>query len=164
MKVSELMEGKWVRWVAKSLDGKVRRFRDLADAEHWRKNYSGDVTPAKEPSIKDMFDRMDREREAASKANKPSEGEIWRQFENAVANSFPDGDFIDHLAPWLRKHELTMDDVNAAVREYSDSKDAYDYLQKMWDDHAADAEHDALQGAHGETYDDQWFQRPNPWK
>ena len=168
MKVNELMEGKWV---AKSKDGKERRFKNLADAEHWRNNYSRDITPAKPKSSAEAYhdymkwaeqeeERLKKQRDAL----KPKSAEIWRRFETAVGDSFPDGDPFDRISSWLNKHDLTIHDVDAAVKEFSDASTAHEYLAKMWDDYSADAEHDALQGAHGDTYDDQWFQRANPWK
>lgn len=167
MKVNELMEGKWV---AKSKDGKERRFKNLADAEHWRNNYSKDILPAKDrfKSVGDYLDWADKEEEKLKQqraALKPKAGEIWSKFQQAVGDSFPDGDPFDRMGPWMRQHDLTMHDLDAAVAEFNGKNEtAHSYLAQMWDDHAGDAEHDALQGAHGDTYDDQWFNRGNPWK
>ncbi len=161
MKVLELLEGKWV---AKNLDGKERRFKNLADAEAWRQSRS----PAKQPkpfdSVGDYLDWADQEARKRKEANKPKTSEIWRRFEQAVGDSFPDGDPFDRISHWLNQHDLTIHDVDAAVKEFSGADSAHDYLAQMWDDYSADAEHDAMQGAHGETYDDQWFTRANPWK
>lgn len=166
MKVKDLMEG---RWVTKSLDGKVRRFKDLADAEYWRKNISTHVTPAKEKglTVKAYLDALDAEEakvRAEREANKPKLGEIWSKFVQAVGDSFPDGDPFDRIGPWMQQHGLTIDDLDRAVADSSDHRTAHDYLASMWDDYSRDAEHDAIMGAHGQTYDDQWFQHPNPWK
>jgi uncharacterized NAD(P)/FAD-binding protein YdhS len=151
------------RWVAKNLDGVERRFRTSGEADAWRQSHS----EKKGMTFRQYMNWAEKEDAKLQKqldAAKPKASEIWNKFQTAVGNSFPDGDFIDHIGPWLRKHDLTMDDVNAAVREYTDFKDAYDYLSSMWDDHAADAEHDAMQGHYGQTYDNEWFSRPNPYK
>lgn len=108
----------------------------------------------------DWAEKEDAKQKAASK---PKSSEIWNKFQTAVGDAFPDGDPIGRMAHWMNQNNLTMDDIDAAVREYADV-DAYTYLQNMWDDHAADAEHDAMHGHYGQTYDDQWFQRPNPYK
>ena len=76
---------------------------------------------------------------------------------------FPDGDPIDHLIPWMKRHGVDMDFINAAMKKHH-GKDYYTYLADMWDDHAADHIHDARQGHHGEDYSDEWFAQPNPWK
>lgn len=167
MKIVELLEG---RWVAKSLDGKVRRFKDLADAAHWRKNISTHVIPAKERgvTVKAYLDALDAEEakvQAEREASRPKLGEIWTKFQQAVDASFPDGDPFDRIGPWMQQHGLTIDDLDRAVAHFNgDHETAHSYLSSMWDEHASGAEHDAMMGAHGQTYDDQWFQRPNPWK
>ncbi len=166
MKAAELIEG---RWVAKSLDGKVRRFKQQADSDHWRANHSGHVTPAREfKSVKQYLDWAEREEQKLAKereALKPKLGEIWTKFQQAVGDAFPDGDPFDRIGPWMRQHGLTMHDLDAAVAHFNgDHETAHSYLAQMWDDHASDAEHDAMRGEHGSTYDGHWFQNPNPWK
>ena len=155
--------------MAKSLDGKVRRFKDEADAEYWRKNISTHIIPAKEPQGLDHYfkelDRMEAAIRTNKEANKPKLSDIWNKFQQAVGDSFPDGDPFDRIGPWMNQHNLTIHDIDAAVKEYNGTDTAQEYLRQMWDDYSADAEHDAMMGAHGETYDDdQWFNRPNPWK
>jgi hypothetical protein len=105
------------------------------------------------------------------KNNHPSLEEIWQEAETAIGNAFPDGDPIDALGPWMRKHGVTMDELNLATKKNGmgrgkGKKDYgfYDYLADMHEDFAQSSLHDAKQGHYGETYDDQWFARPNPWK
>lgn len=57
---------------------------------------------------------------------KPSTNEVWRKIENAVANSFPDGDPYDVLWPWLERNGLDNDDVVRAARKQG-YKDLWDY-------------------------------------
>lgn len=162
MKVRELVEGKWV---AKSLDGKVRRFKDGVDAEHWGNNHSGHVTPADNSAkaARDYFAAIDALTTKMAD-DKPSMSEIWRKFQRAVDDSFPDADPFDRISDWLNQNGLTIHDVDQAVKQFGGADSAHDYLASMWDDFSADAEYDAMQGAHGDTYDDQWFTRQNPWK
>ena len=57
---------------------------------------------------------------------KPSTDEVWRKIEDAVANSFPDGDPYDMLWPWLERNGLDNDDVVRAARKQG-YKDLWDY-------------------------------------
>lgn len=154
MKISDLLEGKWV---AKSLDGVERRFKDAKDAEAWRQTIA---KKPRQPKLQDPWDAFDK----AQAALKPSAWDIWTKFETAVSNSFPDGDYADYMGPYMQKHNLSYEDLNAAVKKYGHADSASDYLAQMWDDASADAMHDAEQGAHGETYGGQWFTHKNPWK
>ena len=156
MKTTELLEG---RWVAKSLDGVERRFKDAKDAEAWKQ-----VTAKKQrqPKQKDWWTDYDDEEEKAKP--KVDLWDLWTRFEAAVSSSFPDGDPIGQIASYMRHQRLTIDDLDAAVKEHGGADSAHGYLAQMWDDLSADAEHDAMRGAHGENYDDKWFTQKNPWK
>jgi hypothetical protein len=107
--------------------------------------------------------RAQREAARLKKANRPTDDQIVERGENAIGNSFPDGDPIDTFGPWLHKHGLDMADVDAAFKKRH-KKGFYAYLAAMWDDAAASALHDAQQGSHGEHYDNEWFAQNNPWK
>lgn len=94
---------------------------------------------------------------------------IWNKVESAISNSFPDGDPIDYLIPWMRRNDIEMKDIDIAARKHSGSKSYNDYLADMWDDLAADAMADA---AHGHTdehspyfdmEDGKPVMRQNPW-
>lgn len=156
MKLHELLEGKWV---VKNLDGKERRFKDLKDAEAWKQSSNAPRQP-KEMSVSDYLDWAEKQDEKS----KPSSSVIWERFQRAVGNYFPDGDPIGSMASWMNANNLTFNDLDAAVKQYTDGKGAHEYIADMWDDTAADAEHDAMQGHLGDTYDGAWFTQKNPWK
>lgn len=108
---------------------------------------------------KEIADRERAEREAIKKHNreiaaldrkavkkKLSDEESWKVFnkvETVIGNTFPDGDPIDHLIPWMEKTGVTMDQINAAVKKHGKAKDMYAYLAGMWDDSQSGAVYDA---------------------
>lgn len=84
--------------------------------------------------------KLEREKNAPTKL---TSDQIWNKVETVISNTFPDGDPIDHLIPWMEKNKVTMDVINAAVKKHAKVKDMYAYLASMWDDMASDAMHDA---------------------
>ncbi len=80
-----------------------------------------------------------------AKPIKPSQDLIWRKVVDVIGNSFPDGDPIDYLIPYMEKNGITMKEINAAVRKY-ERVDFYQYLSRLWDESAADQIHDAKNG------------------
>ena len=115
--------------------------------------------------LKDDEENEREERRAARelKANRPKPEAMVNFALDAFGSSFPDGDPIDQIGPYLKKHGLEFSDLNAAFQKIH-KKTYYQYLADMWDDYAQDALADAKQGAYGEHYDDQWFAQGNPWK
>jgi hypothetical protein len=107
--------------------------------------------------------RETKAKAAAKKANAQTAFQIVAAGEDAIGQSFPDGDPSDYLRDYLDKHDLEWSDVNAAFKKVH-KKEFYPYLADMWDDHARDALHDAKGGAYGEHYDNEWFAQRNPWK
>lgn len=68
---------------------------------------------------------------------------ISQYIQDAVGNTFPDGDPFDHLKPKLRRLGLNddnmMDWLNAATKKHLGFKDYYAYLAAVWDDFARDS-------------------------
>lgn len=85
---------------------------------------------------------------AKLKAMKPkappkiSDDEIWARVVSAVTNSFPDGDPIDRIWPFMERNGISMEKVNKLVKKYEGKKDFYAWLAAMWDDTQADQLHD----------------------
>lgn len=108
---------------------------------------------------KEIADRERAEREAIKKHNreiaamdrasakkaatKLQQSEIWNKVQTVIGNSFPDGDPIDHLIPWMKKTGVTMDQIDAAARKIQKAKGMYVYLAQMWDDMQGSAVFDA---------------------
>jgi dGTP triphosphohydrolase len=136
-------------WAVKSKDGVSKRFKDEASAEAWKNSYAKPARPPKEV-----------------KAPKPKREDILRSlfqnFEITVSDSFPDGDPISEMLPYLKKHDLTVDDLNAAVRKFGRSKDVNDYLADLWDSYATDVVAGMERSGHFD--EDSWALRPNPWR
>jgi hypothetical protein len=103
---------------------------------------------------------------------------IYQKAQDAIGNSFPDGDPGDHLYPWLEKRGLDMDIVNRAFRKF-DKTDFYGALAQYWDDTQADQLYDVeIMKKQGHNFsrvsDNSPFYdidkagnvtpRPNPWK
>lgn len=183
MKIAELLTEKdsgIETWPVSNMLGHVKKFRKIdgwwehpVEVERWMK---GSHIPQTRASMSDERRRQKewndidkearqaaREAERLKQASRPTDHEIVAVGENAIGQSFPDGDPSDYLHPFLKKHGLDFRDVNAAFKKIH-KKDFYKYLADMWDDHAADSLHDAKQGHHGEHYDNQWFAQGNPWK
>ena len=150
------------------LEDVKRKLRIIADGVHGMPDYNGsaqarnefikDVYAAAKPHLKQPL------RGAALQASlKPKPEQIWFKAEDAVGQSMPDGDPMDYLSGWMRRNNVTMDDVNRAAKK-NGYKDFYDYAAGVWDDLAKDALHDAHNGHYGEDYSHVWFARSNPWK
>ena len=194
MKVRDLFEAKGgvEIWPVSNMLGHVKKFKKIdgwwehpVEVKKWMQSHEIPQSRADKAEERgrqkewDDVDKEERKKERALAANarrlkkeNASREQIWHKVEEAVGNSFPDGDPIDTLGPWMRKFDISMDEVNAAVawatgntrRKNAKQFGLYDYLANMWDDYAADALHDAQQGSHGEDYSHEWFARPNPWK
>jgi hypothetical protein len=67
---------------------------------------------------------------------------LLNKVENAISNSFPDGDPMDWFVGFLEKHNLDLSDVDRVMKkQYGRTYDQYQI--DMWDSFAADSEHDA---------------------
>lgn len=120
----------------------------VAAEKEMEKLYFGEareMSPALRAAQKNLVDlstgevrRREASRKAAEKGQraaskylksldkKPSTDEVWRKIEDAIANSFPDGDPYDTLWPWLNRNGLDNDDVVRAARKQG-YKDLWDY-------------------------------------
>jgi hypothetical protein len=82
---------------------------------------------------------------------------VARKFEEVVGDTFPDGDPIDRMAPWI-KREFRVPDwftgeiLDKSVEVHLGAKSYTKYLANSWDDFVADGMFPEL-----ENY-------PNPWK
>lgn len=124
------------------------------------------------------YARAERE---ANRKPKVDLGKVYRMVIDAIGNSFPDGDPIDHIIPALRRMGVAshdaMDVANKAMKAHGgkiEKKGVYPYLAVMWDDSAADALHDAkIAKDKDEDYDSPFIDYDkdgnpkvghNPWK
>jgi len=179
MKLTDVTEIYTVKgsWTIHNMVGQPKKFMDPEGTEAKKWMMSREI-PLDRDEIRrgaelrragELADRNDRQRErhlARQAKIKPSLDVIWNYAQEAIGNSFPDGDPMDSLGTWARQNNVDMDDINRAARKATGqrSKTFYEYLASMWDDHAADHLHDAQAGAHGEDYSNEWFARPNPWR
>jgi hypothetical protein len=82
---------------------------------------------------------------------------VARKFEEVVGDTFPDGDPIDRMAPWI-KREFRVPDwftgeiLDKSVEVHLGAKSYTKYLANSWDDFVADGMFPDLED------------RPNPWK
>ena len=128
MKVNELLEDRYFNQWAKDKAAENRARNKLLAPPKASK-----AAPAKAP-----------------KKEKPNFGKIWLDVQDAIGDSFPDGDPIDHIrGPKDQWGHLDMQLIDKVVKMYAGSKKAkyglYDYLADMWDDHQADRLHDAAE-------------------
>ena len=135
------------------------------------------ATDAGDQEVLDMINQITRDREEVQKAaaeknranaarsrghqfgdvtlSKEDLGTVARKIEAVVGDTFPDGDPIDSLGPWVRRQFRVKDwdvgDVlNKAAKLHLGSKDYVDYLAKLWDDYS--------------EYADTNGQTRNPWR
>jgi uncharacterized protein YaiL (DUF2058 family) len=152
--------------------------------------WAAGVAAANRAKKKEIADRERAEREAikkqqrelaaldrAARAKPPklTQDQIWNKVETAISNSFPDGDPIDHLMGWMEKNNVTMGQIDAAVKKYARVKGMYAYLEQMWDSMQADTVHDAEMALkNNKQFDDnsvfyyfdgeKIIKNSNPWK
>ena len=86
------------------------------------------------------------ERAEAKKAEKEEkeklDSQLYHKVVDAIGNSFPDGDPMDHFMDWMDRKGLDMKDVDRVFKKY-EGKSYYRYLANMWDDYAGDNMADA---------------------
>jgi hypothetical protein len=147
------------------------KFKELFEADTWAKELAkaNREKAKRETELKKLNKKIAMK--PALKTPKLSTEEIFKQVETSVGNSFPDGDPIDHLIPWMEKNSVTMDQIDAAVKKHAKpAKSMYGYLAIMWDDTSSDAMHDAQNGhidSNSPFYrmeNDKPVKNPNPWK
>lgn len=60
--------------------------------------------------------------------------DVWFKIQSVVSNIYPDGDPIDHLAPWLKKHgirDFKIGEILDRAAKKNGYKDLYDYWESM---------------------------------
>lgn len=136
-------------WTVHNMSGSPKKFADAHSdaARAWARSHG----PTEEERK-----RWDREEAKLTKARE-KEDRIWDMAMNkkprvptkkeyldmynfaidALGNSFPDGDPIDAVGPYLEKRKWNMDDLDKAFKMYggsSEKKGMYSYLADMWAD------------------------------
>lgn len=132
------------------------KVRDILVEDRYHDKWAKEQAAANRAAAKE---RKAAEKAAAARAAPPKAPKkpkvnlalVWRDVEDAIGTSFPDGDPIDHL----RKYEnswgsIDMDLIDKAVKMYAGPRGKrkakygmYDYLGDMWDDTQRDWLHDA---------------------
>lgn len=95
---------------------------------------TGEPLPAKEKPV--TMKQMFAQKPAAKKPAGLSLDQIWRKVEDVVSSVYPDGDPIDHLAPWLEKQGIKGHQVGDVLRKAAVKNgysDVYDYFNSMGD-------------------------------
>jgi len=149
MKVAELLENAFKQWAQENKD---RKQKERAAGKEHEKNF-----------------RV-KQRQQNAEAKLAADRKLLQKIEDAISNSFPDGDPFDHFSSYLRHNDLDMSDVNRVVRK-AHGVDYHRHLARMWDEVASQAIHDAKNG-HVETHsafydvdkDGKITRAPNPWK
>ena len=156
MKIKDLFEDRYFNQWAK----------DKAAENRARNKLNAPPKPPKEPKQKPW------------KPTKPTDAQVWQKLYTVVGDTFPDGDPIDLIGPYMDRYGLTMKDIDRVVNSYQSIKGGYyEWLAQMWDDATADAVHDAKQalakGQDPEQYgrspfyhveNDKVVPAQNPWK
>lgn len=88
-----------------------------------------ELPPKEKPmTMKQMF--------AQPKQPKLTLDDVWLKIQSVVSNIYPDGDPIDHLAPWLEKHgirDFKIGEILDRAAKKNGYKDLYDYWESMGD-------------------------------
>lgn len=88
-----------------------------------------ELPPKEKPmTMKQMF--------AQPKQPKLTLDDVWLKIQSVVSNIYPDGDPIDHLAPWLKKHgirDFNIGEILDRAAKKNGYKDLYDYWESMGD-------------------------------
>lgn len=88
-----------------------------------------ELPPKEKPmTMKQMF--------AQPKQPKLTLDDVWLKIQSVVSNIYPDGDPIDHLAPWLKKHgirDFKIGEILDRAAKKNGYKDLYDYWESMGD-------------------------------
>jgi hypothetical protein len=129
----------------------------------------GRIAPKVRAAAKPSEWRYDLSSAETVRKVKPNLDVLYQKGLDAIGDSFPDGDPIDRLGPWLSKQGFDFEDMNKAFRKH-EKKDFYAYLAHMWEDMARDQLHDAKNGHADENsvfyhQNDQgdWVLADNPW-
>jgi|SRR5271157_2728339 len=122
MKLLQLLEGRG--WAADMARENRERHRKEREAFH-----------AEEKA------RKAAEREKAKPKKTPLHT-IWLKVNQAISDTFPDGDPLDYIHNWMVRNNVTIADVNKAFRDNGDTG-FYPYMKSMWDEHASQAISDA---------------------
>lgn len=188
-------------WKIQNLNGVMKTFKDSeqADARAWMKN-RGDASQIwdkttgrwiENPKKVDRelkkadrevakWDRLDRAEEKARTNPKVDLQAIYNKVMDAVGNTFPDGDPIDHLIQPLKRMgvpEYSIGEyIDKALKKHghgTEKKGMYAYMAIMWDEMTKDAMYDAKNAAKkGEKYSSPFVDydgatpepKSNPWK
>lgn len=89
----------------------------------------------------------DERRKAAARAAEKELSVIADKIFAVVGDTWPDGDPIDHLGPWMKKRfgesVAVMDYLDKAIRKWDKTYNGYyDYLAKTWHDFTMDQRYD----------------------
>lgn len=121
------------------------------------------VGDSRKDFLKDVKAKIGRFRADNSKAKAKKEriekvmNQLMLIIDDAIGNSFPDGDPFDHIWPKARALGVPANDVlewlDRTIRKNRAGKSYHDYLSKVWDDYTSG------NMGHGDQFKD----LDNPW-
>lgn len=143
-------------WKIQNMGGILKNFKDAEspDARAWMKDRTGDEGSSwnKERARWEGSTRErkeDREQRAADRENRTPKktsaaglDKLFHKAEDYIGQSFPDGDPMDYIGPFMEKNDYQTGDLDLAYKK-NVKMDFYKYLAATWKDHAADRVHDA---------------------
>lgn len=169
-----------------NLSGVPKKFRKVdgdwehpAEAKAWMKARGNPKADREEVAARKKAERENKPvREVKPKLDYQK---IYNKVIDVIGQTFPDGDPIDSLAPYIRRMGVkdwdVMDVINAAMKKCgnaAEKKGLYPYMAILWKDCSSDALYDAKtmqkKGKESDspfiTYDDKGNPkaRNNPWK
>lgn len=190
---SSLKEGKATEWFTiHNLVGAPKKFRQTdgfwdkpTEAKAWMKSrdfHTRKVDPDERARKKRdaEFDKLDRAAMKPWAREKLNLQTVYDKVIDSIGSSFPDGDPIDNIAPWLKRKGIDGyeigETVEAALKKHGrgvEKKGMYAYMASMWDEMGKDALYDAeTMMKKGEEYDSPLISynkgkpeiKDNPWK
>lgn len=149
-------------WKIQNMGGILKNFKDAEspEARAWMKNRTGDEGSkwnkergAWEGSARERKEdreqgQRQRQRDADREDHKPKKtsaaglDKLYQKAEDYIGQSFPDGDPMDYIAPYMRTNGYQTGDLDLAYKK-NVKMDFYKYLATTWKEHAADRVYDA---------------------
>lgn len=126
-----------------------QKMEPVAEARATRHSMPWSVWNAKSPQDQEFLLKMhpdlvitDKPRPVKPQREKINYGEIANKIEQIVGDTFPDGDPLDWLLPYMRRRWGTdhnaMQHLDRAARRVLGARNYYDYLETIWDQVADD--------------------------
>lgn len=140
-----------------NMAGQPKKFRQIdgvwekpSEAKAWMKSHDNPRADREIAKAAKAREKEDKAWSALDKKPTVDLAAVYRKVIDVIGNSFPDGDPIDSMIPYLKKIGVkdwdAGDTINAAMKKHGhgvEKKGMYAYMASMWKEMAQDALYDA---------------------